>query len=44
MLAITIMPIYPSSLSFLLTVVPTGDELKIMLSPEARNTRWVSFN
>uniref|UniRef100_G1Q9I6 Uncharacterized protein n=1 Tax=Myotis lucifugus TaxID=59463 RepID=G1Q9I6_MYOLU len=44
MLAIMIMPIYPHSQSFLLTVVSTGDELKIMLSLEARNTRWVSFN
>lgn len=44
MLAIVIMSIYPNSPPFLLTVVPTGDELKIMLSLEAGNTRWVSSN
>ncbi|XP_028921247.1 NAD kinase isoform X3 [Ornithorhynchus anatinus] len=42
--AIMITPICPHSLSFRPIVVPAGVELKIMLSPEARNTAWVSFD
>lgn len=42
--AIMITPICPHSLSFRLLVVPAGVKLKSMLSPEARNTAWVSFN
>lgn len=42
MLTIVIMPICSHLLSFQLTVDPRGDELKIMLSLEAKNTRWVS--
>ncbi|KAB1267711.1 NAD kinase [Camelus dromedarius] len=42
--AIMITPICPHSLSFQPIVVPMGVELKIMLSPEARNTAWVSFD
>lgn len=42
--AIMITPICPHSLSFRPIVVPAGVELKIMLSPEARNTVWVSFD
>lgn len=42
--AIMITPICPHSLSFRLIVVPAGVKLKIMLSPEARNTAWVSFD
>uniref|UniRef100_A0A7N4PNU6 NAD(+) kinase n=1 Tax=Sarcophilus harrisii TaxID=9305 RepID=A0A7N4PNU6_SARHA len=42
--AIMITPICPHSLSFRPIVVPAGVELKITLSPEARNTEWVSFD
>ncbi|XP_053546338.1 NAD kinase [Bombina bombina] len=42
--AIMITPICPHSLSFRPIVVPAGMEIKIMLSPEARNTAWVSFD
>ncbi|XP_037002817.2 NAD kinase isoform X2 [Artibeus jamaicensis] len=42
--AIMITPICPHSLSFRPIVVPAGVELKIMLSPEARNTAWVSLD
>ncbi|XP_048206041.1 NAD kinase [Perognathus longimembris pacificus] len=42
--AIMVTPICPHSLSFRPIVVPAGVELKIMLSPEARNTVWVSFD
>ncbi|XP_022454032.1 NAD kinase isoform X2 [Delphinapterus leucas] len=42
--AIMLTPICPHSLSFRPIVVPAGVELKIMLSPEARNTVWVSFD
>ncbi|KAI5252945.1 Nad Kinase [Manis pentadactyla] len=42
--AVMITPICPHSLSFRPIVVPAGVELKIMLSPEARNTVWVSFD
>ncbi|XP_020027017.1 NAD kinase isoform X1 [Castor canadensis] len=42
--AIMVTPICPHSLSFRPIVVPAGVELKIMLSPEARNTAWVSFD
>uniref|UniRef100_G1PNY2 NAD(+) kinase n=1 Tax=Myotis lucifugus TaxID=59463 RepID=G1PNY2_MYOLU len=41
--AIMITPICPH-VSFRAIVVPAGVELKIMLSPEARNTVWVSFD
>lgn len=42
--AIMITPICPHSLSFRPIVVPAGVELQIMLSPDARNTAWVSFD
>uniref|UniRef100_H3D004 NAD(+) kinase n=1 Tax=Tetraodon nigroviridis TaxID=99883 RepID=H3D004_TETNG len=42
--AIMIPPICPHSLSFRPIVVPAGVELKIMLSCDARNTAWVSFD
>lgn len=42
--AIMITPICPHSLSFRPIVVPAGVELKIMLSPEARNSAMVSFD
>ncbi|XP_041860656.1 NAD kinase isoform X1 [Melanotaenia boesemani] len=42
--AIMITPICPHSLSFRPIVVPAGVELKIMLSHDARNTAWVSFD
>ncbi|XP_025067369.1 NAD kinase isoform X2 [Alligator sinensis] len=42
--AIMITPICPHSLSFRPIVVPAGVELKITLSPDARNTAWVSFD
>ncbi|XP_053775946.1 NAD kinase isoform X1 [Desmodus rotundus] len=42
--AIMITPICPHSLSFRPIVVPAGVDLKIMLSPEARNTAWVSLD
>ncbi|KAM7322005.1 hypothetical protein ACRRTK_018846 [Alexandromys fortis] len=43
-LAIMITPICPHSLSFWLIVVPAGVKLKIILSSEARNTAWLSFD
>uniref|UniRef100_A0A4W3HMM7 NAD(+) kinase n=1 Tax=Callorhinchus milii TaxID=7868 RepID=A0A4W3HMM7_CALMI len=42
--AIMITPICPHSLSFRPIVVPAGVDLKIMLSPDARNTAWLSFD
>ncbi|XP_073961765.1 NAD kinase-like isoform X3 [Choristoneura fumiferana] len=42
--AIMVTPICPHSLSFRPIVVPAGVELKIALSPEARNAMWVSFD
>ncbi|MFT7804585.1 NAD kinase-like [Arapaima gigas] len=42
--AILIAPICPHSLSFRPIVVPAGVELMIKLSPDARNTAWVSFD
>ncbi|KYN32953.1 NAD kinase [Trachymyrmex septentrionalis] len=42
--AIMITPICPHSLSFRPIVVPAGVELKISVSPDSRNTSWVSFD
>ncbi|XP_030378242.1 NAD kinase-like isoform X2 [Scaptodrosophila lebanonensis] len=42
--AILVTPICPHSLSFRPIVVPAGVELKISVSPESRNTSWVSFD
>lgn len=42
--AIMITPICPHSLSFRPIVVPAGVELKIMVSPDARNSAMVSFD
>ncbi|XP_076320273.1 NAD kinase-like isoform X2 [Tachypleus tridentatus] len=42
--AIMVTPICPHSLSFRPIVVPAGVELKIMVSPDTRNTAWVSFD
>lgn len=42
--AIMVTPICPHSLSFRPIVVPAGVELKIMVSPDARTTAWVSFD
>ncbi|XP_076828145.1 NAD kinase b isoform X2 [Brachyhypopomus gauderio] len=42
--AIMVTPICPHSLSFRPIVVPAGVELMIMLSPDARNTAWISFD
>ncbi|XP_072888550.1 NAD kinase-like isoform X2 [Hemitrygon akajei] len=42
--AIMITPICPHSLSFRPIVVPAGVELQVMLSPDTRNTAWVSFD
>jgi NAD+ kinase len=42
--AIMITPICPHSLSFRPIVVPAGVELKIKISPDSRNTAWVSFD
>ncbi|XP_022256169.1 NAD kinase-like isoform X2 [Limulus polyphemus] len=42
--AIMVTPICPHSLSFRPIVVPAGVELKIMVSPDARSTAWVSFD
>ncbi|XP_037031911.1 NAD kinase-like isoform X5 [Bradysia coprophila] len=41
---IMVTPICPHSLSFRPIVVPAGVELKISLSPDSRNTSWVSFD
>jgi NAD+ kinase len=37
-------PICPHSLSFRPIVVPAGVELKVSISPDSRNTSWVSFD
>nr|XP_024217326.1 NAD kinase-like isoform X2 [Halyomorpha halys] len=42
--AIMVTPICPHSLSFRPIVVPAGVELKICVSPDSRNTSWVSFD
>ncbi|MBN3294593.1 NADK kinase, partial [Polypterus senegalus] len=42
--SIMITPVCPHSLSFRPIVVPAGVELKIMLSPDSRNTAWVSLD
>ncbi|XP_017147871.1 NAD kinase-like isoform X3 [Drosophila miranda] len=42
--AIMVTPICPHSLSFRPIVVPAGVELKVSVSPESRNTSWVSFD
>ncbi|XP_062848925.1 NAD kinase b isoform X2 [Trichomycterus rosablanca] len=42
--AIMVTPICPHSLSFRPIVVPAGVQLMITLSPDARNTAWVSFD
>lgn len=42
--AIMVTPICPHSLSFRPIVVPAGVELKISISPDSRNTSWVSFD
>ncbi|XP_041377742.1 NAD kinase-like isoform X2 [Gigantopelta aegis] len=41
---ILITPICPHSLSFRPVIVPAGVEIKVMVSPEARNNAWVSFD
>ncbi|XP_065162224.1 NAD kinase-like isoform X4 [Atheta coriaria] len=42
--AIMVTPICPHSLSFRPIVVPAGVELKVAISPDSRNTSWVSFD
>jgi len=42
--AIIVAPICPHSLSFRPIVVPAGVEIKIKVSPDARDTAWVSFD
>lgn len=42
--AIIITPICPHSLSFRPIVLPSGVQIKIMISPDARNGAWVSFD
>lgn len=42
--AIMITPICPHSLSFRPIVVPAGVELRICVSPDSRNSAWVSFD
>jgi NAD+ kinase len=42
--AIMVTPICPHSLSFRPIVVPAGVELKVSISPDSRNTSWVSFD
>lgn len=42
--AIMVTPICPHSLSFRPIVVPAGVELRISISPDSRNTSWVSFD
>ncbi|XP_055383306.1 NAD kinase-like isoform X3 [Condylostylus longicornis] len=42
--AILLTPICPHSLSFRPIVVPAGVELKVSISPDSRNTSWVSFD
>ncbi|XP_058053746.1 NAD kinase-like isoform X1 [Anopheles bellator] len=42
--AILVTPICPHSLSFRPIVLPAGVELKIAISPDSRNSSWVSFD
>jgi NAD+ kinase len=42
--AIMVTPICPHSLSFRPIIVPADAKLKISVSPESRNTAWVSFD
>lgn len=42
--AVMVTPICPHSLSFRPIVVPAGVELKVAVSPDSRNTAWVSFD
>ncbi|XP_071805721.1 NAD kinase-like isoform X2 [Asterias amurensis] len=42
--AILITPICPHTLSFRPIVVPAGVELRVMVSPDARHTAWVSLD
>ena len=42
--AVMVTPICPHSLSFRPIVVPAGVELRITVSPDSRNTAWVSFD
>lgn len=42
--AIMVTPICPHSLSFRPIVVPAGVELKICVSPDSRNSAWVSVD
>jgi NAD+ kinase len=42
--AVMVTPICPHSLSFRPIVVPAGIDLKITVSPDSRNTAWVSFD
>jgi len=42
--AVMVTPICPHSLSFRPIVVPAGVDLKITVSPDSRNTAWVSFD
>jgi len=42
--AVMVTPICPHSLSFRPIVVPAGVELRISVSPDSRNTAWVSFD
>merc|ERR1719479_766090 len=42
--SVMVTPICPHSLSFRPIVVPAGVELRISVSPDSRNTAWVSFD
>ena len=42
--AIMVTPICPHSLSFRPVVVPAGVEVRITISPDSRNTAWMSFD
>ena len=42
--AVMVTPICPHSLSFRPIVVPAGVDLTITVSPDSRNTAWVSFD
>jgi len=42
--AIMVTPICPHSLSFRPIVVPAGVEISIKISPDSRNTAWLSFD
>lgn len=42
--AIILCPICPHSLSFRPVIVPAGVEIKIMVSPNSRNSAWLSFD